>query len=189
VNKYTGAIRTRGGKQTATLAGGCFWCLEAAFKELRGIERVVSGYTGGAVPNPSYEQVCSGETGHAEAVQITFDPKVISYKEILDIFFSIHDPTTLNRQGNDVGTQYHSAVFYHNEEQKTIAEETIREFESKKVWKGSIVTAIVPFDKFYAAEDCHQDYYQHNSAQPYCRIVIAPKLSKFRSRFAEKTKR
>lgn len=153
---------------------------------MKGVERVVSGYSGGAVPNPSYEQVCSGGTGHAEAVQITFDPKVISYREILDVFFSIHDPTTLNRQGNDVGTQYRSAVFYHNEEQKTTAEETIRAFESNKVWSNPIVTEVVPFEKFYAAEDYHQDYYEHNNAQPYCRIVINPKLSKFRSHYRDK---
>jgi peptide-methionine (S)-S-oxide reductase len=159
------------------------------FKEVKGVERVVSGYSGGTAPNPTYEQVCSGLTGHAEAVQITFDPKVISYKEILDIFFSIHDPTTLNRQGNDVGTQYHSAVFYHNEEQKTIAEETIKGLESSKTWNRPIVTEVVPFEKFYAAEDYHQDYYEHNSAQPYCRVVINPKLSKFRSHYGEKLKK
>jgi len=176
-------------KRTATLAGGCFWCLEAVFKELRGIGRVVSGYTGGAVPNPSYEQVCSGGTGHAEAVHITFNPKVISYREILDVFFSIHDPTTLNQQGNDAGTQYRSAIFYHNKEQKTIAEETIKELESSKTWNSPIVTEVVPFEKFYAAEDYHQDYYQYNSTQPYCRVVIEPKLSKFRSRFTKKAKK
>jgi peptide-methionine (S)-S-oxide reductase len=140
------------------------------------------------MPNPTYEQVCSGSTGHAEAVQITFDPKVISYKEILDVFFSIHDPTTLNQQGTDIGTQYRSAIFYHSAEQKAIAEQTIRELESSKVWKGSIVTAVVPFEKFYPAEGYHQGYYQHNSAQPYCRIVINPKLSKFRKRYGDKLK-
>jgi peptide-methionine (S)-S-oxide reductase len=175
-------------KQTATLAGGCFWCIEAVFKELKGVERVVSGYTSGTVPNPSYEQVCSGETGHAEAVQITFDPKVISYREILDIFFAIHDPTTLNRQGNDVGTQYRSAIFYHNDEQKKIAEDKIRSLDSSKTWNNPIVTAIVPFDKFYPAEDYHQDYYQRNSAQPYCRIIIDPKMAKFRKRYSDKLK-
>jgi peptide-methionine (S)-S-oxide reductase len=174
--------------ETATLAGGCFWCLESVFKELRGVDRVVSGYTGGALPNPSYEQVCSGRTGHAEAVQITFNPKVISYKEILDVFFSIHDPTTLNQQGADMGTQYRSAIFYHSDGQKAIAEQVIQELDSKKVWKGSIVTAVVPFEKFYVAEDYHQDYYQHNSGQPYCRIVINPKLSKFRSHHRDKLK-
>jgi peptide-methionine (S)-S-oxide reductase len=159
------------------------------FKELKGVERVVSGYSGGTVPNPTYEQVCSIRTGHAEAVQITFDPTIISYKEILDVFFSIHDPTTLNRQGNDIGTQYRSAIFYHSDEQKTIAEQAIRELANKKLWASPIVTEVVPFDAFYLAEDYHQDYYQHNSAQPYCQIVISPKLSKFRSRFSEKTKK
>jgi peptide-methionine (S)-S-oxide reductase len=158
------------------------------FKELKGVERIVSGYTGGAVPNPSYEQVCGGRTGHAEAVQITFDPRVISYKEILDVFFSIHDPTTLNQQGADMGTQYRSAIFYHSDEQKAIAEQVIRELDSKKVWKGSIVTAVVPFEKFYVAEDYHQDYYENNSEQPYCRVVINPKLSKLRSHYREKLK-
>jgi peptide-methionine (S)-S-oxide reductase len=174
--------------ETATLAGGCFWCLETVFKELNGVWRVVSGYTGGAVSNPSYEQVCSGGTGHAEAAQITFDPKIIAYKEILDVFFSVHDPTTLNFQGNDVGTQYRSAIFYHSDEQKTIAEETIRELESSKICKSPIVTTIVPFDKFYPAEGYHQNYYEHNSAQPYCRIVIDPKLAKFRKRYSDKLK-
>ena len=156
---------------------------------MKGVERIVSGYTGGVVPNPSYEQVCSGVTGHAEAVQITFDPKVSSYRELLDIFFSIHDPTTMNRQGNDIGTQYRSAIFYYSTEQKTIAEQTIQELKSKKVWPNPIVTAVVPFDKFYAAEEYHQDYYRHNSGQSYCQIVISPKLSKFRSRFSEKIKK
>ncbi len=188
MKEATGAIRPTDNKQTATLAGGCFWCLEAMFKELKGVERVVSGYTGGALPNPSYEQVCSGETGHAEAVQITFDTKVISYREILDVFFSTHDPTTLNRQGNDVGTQYRSAIFYQSDEQKTIAEQTIRELMSAKTWNVPIVTAIVALDKFYAAEGYHQDYYKHNSAQPYCRVVINPKLSKLRSHYRDKLK-
>jgi len=174
--------------KTATLAGGCFWCLEAVFKELSSVERVLSGYTGGTVPNPTYEQVCSGDTGHAEAVQITFDPKLISYREILDVFFSIHDPTTLNCQGNDVGMQYRSAIFYHSDEQKTIAEETIRELESKKIWTNPVVTEVVPFDKFYTAENYHQNYYENNSTQPYCRIVIDPKLSKFRTHHLGKLK-
>jgi peptide-methionine (S)-S-oxide reductase len=159
------------------------------FKEVKGVERVVSGYTGGVVPNPSYEQVCTGGTGHAEAVQITFDPKVSSYRELLDIFFSIHDPTTLNRQGNDVGTQYRSAIFYHSDEQKTVAEQMIRELESSKIWKSPIVTAVVPFEKFYPAEGYHQEYYEHNSGQSYCRVVINPKLSKFRSHYRDKLKR
>jgi peptide-methionine (S)-S-oxide reductase len=140
------------------------------------------------VPDPGYEQVCSGGTGHAEAVQITFDPKIISYRDILDVFFSIHDPTTLNRQGNDAGTQYRSAIFYHNDEQKAIAEETIRELESKKLWADPIVTEVVPLAAFYPAEGYHQDYYQHNSAQPYCRVVIDPKLDKLRKRYSDKLK-
>jgi peptide-methionine (S)-S-oxide reductase len=159
------------------------------FKDLKGVGRVVSGYSGGTMPNPTYEQICSGGTGHAEAVQITFDPKVISYREILDVFFTIHDPTTLNRQGADIGTQYRSAIFYHSDEQKATAEQAIQELEGKKIWTSPIVTAVVPFDKFYPAEDYHQDYYENNSAQPYCRVVIAPELSKFRSRFSEKTKK
>jgi peptide-methionine (S)-S-oxide reductase len=175
--------------ETATLAGGCFWCLESVFKELRGIDCVVSGYTGGAVPNPSYEQVCTGGTGYAEAVQVIFDSTIISYRELLDVFFSIHDPTTLNRQGNDIGTQYRSAIFYHNDEQKVIAEQTIQELENKKLWPSPIVTTVVPFDKFYTAEDYHQDYYENNSAQPYCRVVIDPKLSKFRSHYSDKLKK
>ena len=158
------------------------------FKELKGVERIVSGYSGGTAPNPTYEQVCSGGTGHAEAVQITFDPKVISYKEILDVFFSTHDPTTLNQQGNDAGTQYRSAIFYHSNGQKAVAEQVIRELESSKTWKDSIVTAVVPFEKFYAAEGYHQGYYEHNSGQPYCRVVINPKLSKFRKRYGDKLK-
>jgi peptide-methionine (S)-S-oxide reductase len=140
------------------------------------------------VPNPTYEQVCSGRTGHAESVQITFDPKMISYSELLDVFFSMHDPTTLNRQDNDIGTQYRSAIFYHSDEQKSIAEKTIRRLESAKTWNVPIVTAVVPFEKFYAAEDYHQDYYGHNSAQPYCRVVINPKLSKLRSHYRDKLK-
>jgi peptide-methionine (S)-S-oxide reductase len=149
----------------------------------------VSGYTGGAVPTPTYEQVCSGGTGHAEAVQVTFDPKAISYKEILDVFFSIHDPTTLNQQGADIGTQYRSAIFYHSGKQKAIAEGVIRELESSKAWNSSIVTEVVPFEKFYPAEDYHQGYYEHNSGQSYCRVVIDPKLSKFRSHHRDKLKK
>lgn len=148
----------------------------------------MSGYTGGEVPEPSYEQVCSGSTGHAEAVQVTFDPSVISYRDILDVFFSIHDPTTLNRQGNDVGTQYRSAIFYHSEEQKSIAEEKVRELDSSKIWSSPIVTEIVPLDAFYPAEDYHQDYYANNSAQPYCRVIIEPKLAKLRKQYYDRLK-
>ena len=146
----------------------------------------MSGYTGGAVQNPSYEQVCSGGTGQAEAVQVTFDPKVVSYRDILDVFFSIHDPTTLNRQGNDVGTQYRSAIFYHSDEQKSIAEEKVRELDSSKILSSPIVTEIVPLDAFYPAEDYHQDYYAHHGSQPYCRAVIEPKLSKLRKQYGDK---
>ncbi|OGO02373.1 MAG: peptide-methionine (S)-S-oxide reductase [Chloroflexi bacterium RBG_13_52_14] len=172
----------------ATLAGGCFWCLEAVFAELKGVEKVVSGYTGGKVANPSYHEVCAGKTGHAEAVQITFDPRVISYKEILDVFFQIHDPTTLNRQGADVGTQYRSAIFYHNDEQKAIAEQMIKEINAAKVWKSPIVTEVKPFSAFYPAEDYHRDYFRQNSSQPYCQVVIAPKLAKFRKHYSHKLK-
>ncbi len=173
----------------ATLAGGCFWCLEAIFNEVDGIEKVVSGYTGGSTVDPTYREVCSGATGHAEAVQLTFDPDRISFTEILRIFFSIHDPTTLNRQGADVGTQYRSAIFYHNREQKSTAEDVIRELTAEKVFDDPIVTEVVPFDKFYAAEDYHLIYYEKNSQQPYCRMVIAPKLVKFRKRYREAGKK
>jgi peptide-methionine (S)-S-oxide reductase len=168
------------------MAGGCFWCLEAVFKELKGVNRVVSGYTGGSVPAPSYEQVCSGGTGHAEAVQVTFDPKVISYRDILDVFFSIHDPTTPDRQGNDFGTQYRSAIFYHSDEQKAIAENTIRELDFSKAWNSPVVTEVVPFEKFCPAEDYHQEYYENNATRPYCRVVIEPKLAKFRKLYRDK---
>jgi len=174
------------GKEITTLAGGCFWCLEAILKEVDGIEKVVSGYTGGTAVNPSYSEVCTGTTGHAEAVQATFDPGIISFKEILRIFFSIHDPTTLNRQGADVGTQYRSAIFYHNEEQKAVAEQVIQELSSENVWDSPIVTEVVPFNKFYAAEDYHQKYFEENRDQAYCQMVIAPKLVKFRKRYLEK---
>jgi len=174
--------------EVATLAGGCFWCIEATFYEVSGIEKVVSGYTGGKTINPSYSEVCSGATGHAEAVQLTFDPKRISYEEILRIFFSIHDPTTLNRQGADIGTQYRSAIFYHNEEQKAVAEQVIQELNTTKVWNAPIVTEIAPFHEFYAAEDYHQEYFEKNPEQAYCQMVIAPKLTKFRKRYLEKVK-
>jgi len=175
--------------QTATLGGGCFWCVEAVFVELKGIERVVSGYAGGAGENPSYSAVCSGTTGHAEVVQIAFDPQVISYKEILEVFFTTHDPTTLNRQGADAGTQYRSVIFYHDEEQRAIAEQVIREVEAAKIWGAPIVTEVSPLPPFYEAEDYHQDYYKQNSEQGYCRVVIAPKVSKVRAQYREKLKR
>jgi len=176
------------GKQTATLAGGCFWCLEAVFAQLQGVDSVISGYTGGAVPNPTYQRVCTGTTGHAEVVQITFDPVQISYREILEVFFDIHDPTTLNRQGADVGTQYRSAIFYHDEAQRQIAEQLIREKTAAKVWDDPIVTELAPFEVFYRAEDYHQEYFARNGHQPYCRVVVAPKVSKFRKLYLGKLK-
>ena len=176
------------GLDVITLGGGCFWCTEAAYLELRGIEKVESGYSGGSMPNPSYEQVCSGATGHAEVVQITFDPKVISLEEILRVFFTIHDPTTLDRQGADLGTQYRSVIFYNNETQKKIAEQVIKEVEASKVWKRPIVTQVIPFDAFYKAEAYHQDYFKQNPAQPYCQIVIAPKVAKLRKYYHDMLK-
>jgi peptide-methionine (S)-S-oxide reductase len=175
--------------QQATLGGGCFWCLEAVYVELRGVTKVVSGYTGGHVPNPSYQRVCSGSTGHAEVVQVTFDPAVVSYRELLEIFFTIHDPTTLNRQGADVGTQYRSAIFYHDEEQKQVAEEVIKEITAAKIWSKPIVTQVVPLDVFYPAEDYHQDYFANNPMQPYCQVVVAPKVSKFRKQYFEQLRK
>ncbi len=180
--------RTRSENEVATLGGGCFWCLEAVFQDLKGVEKVESGYAGGTLPNPSYEQVCTGTTGHAEVVQITFDPQVISFRELLEVFFTIHDPTTLNRQGPDVGTQYRSAIFYHNEAQKAIAEEVIRELNAAGIWDAPIVTEVVPLRAFYRAEAYHQEYFKRNPAQPYCRVVIAPKVAKFRQRYLEKLK-
>jgi peptide-methionine (S)-S-oxide reductase len=175
--------------EVATLAGGCFWCLEAVFDELKGVESVESGYAGGKVANPTYAQVCDGDTGHAEVVQITFDPQVLSYSDLLNVFFSIHDPTTLNRQGADVGTQYRSAIFYHNEQQKQSAAQVIKKIEAASIWDNPIVTEVVPFDKFYLAEDYHQEYFAHNSFQPYCRAVIAPKVTKFRRQFIDRLKK
>jgi peptide-methionine (S)-S-oxide reductase len=174
--------------EVATLGGGCFWCLEAIYEELRGVEKVESGYSGGAVPKPTYRQVCTGITGHAEVIQVTFDPEVVSFKDILEIFFTIHDPTTLNRQGADIGTQYRSAIFYHDEEQKRVAEEVISELEARHLWDDSIVTEVAPFDAFYRAEDHHQGYYRNNGYQPYCQVVIAPKVAKFRSKYLAKLK-
>lgn len=170
-------------REVATLAGGCFWCLQPIFQELRGVEGVEVGYTGGAVPNPTYEQVCTGRTGHAEAVRVTFDPSTISYEELLRVFFSVHDPTTLNRQGADVGTQYRSAIFYHTPEQRATAERVVAELEREGVWGRPIVTEVVPAGAFYRAEEYHQDYFRKNPWQGYCRIVIAPKVAKFRQGF------
>jgi len=166
--------------EIATLAGGCFWCLEAVFNEMKGVEQVVSGYSGGKSVNPSYQDVCSGATGHAEAVQVTFDPKVISYREILEVFFAIHEPTTPNRQGADVGTQYRSVIFYHDQRQKTAAEQMIGELNAAKIWDAPIVTEVQPLASFYPAEDYHQEYFTRNTGQSYCRVVVAPKLAKFR---------
>jgi peptide-methionine (S)-S-oxide reductase len=172
--------------EIATLGGGCFWCLEAVYDELKGVTDVVSGYAGGQAPNPSYKQVCTGMTGHAEVVQVTFDPAVITYHDILNVFFSIHDPTTLNRQGADTGTQYRSVIFYHSAEQQQIAEQTIAELNQEHLWDQPIVTEIVPASPFYAAEDYHQEYFKNNPTQGYCRVVIAPKVAKFRKQHLEK---
>jgi peptide-methionine (S)-S-oxide reductase len=172
--------------ETATLAGGCFWCLEAVFQLLKGVSRVTSGYAGGSMPNPSYEAVCTGRTGHAEVVQVEFDPSVISFRDLLDVFFTIHDPTTMNQQGADVGTQYRSAVFFHSPAQERTARATIAELEAGKVWDDPIVTEVVPFTVFYPAEAYHRDYYLRNPAQGYCRAVIAPKVAKLRKHFLEK---
>ena len=178
----------RSGRATevATLAGGCFWCLEAVYADLQGVEQVTSGYSGGSVPHPSYEQVCSGRTGHAEVVQVRFDPSRISFREILEVFFTIHDPTTLNRQGADVGTQYRSAIFYHTPEQKQTAEQVIKELNGAQIWDAPIVTEVAPFRAFYPAEEYHQGYFRRNPGQGYCRAVVAPKVAKFRKQFADR---
>jgi peptide-methionine (S)-S-oxide reductase len=175
--------------QTAILAGGCFWCLEAVFDDLKGVESVESGYSGGHVPNPTYKQVCSDTTGHAEVVRVTFDPSVITYRDLLKVFFAIHDPTTLNRQGNDIGTSYRSAIFYLDDEQKRAAEEVIAELTAAQLWPNPIVTEVTPFDTFYIAEDYHQEYFANNPFQPYCMAVVAPKVAKFRKQFVERLKR
>ena len=189
---------TKGGKkkmnstgkyEVATLAGGCFWCLEAVYNDLRGVEKVVSGYSGGRVANPTYEEVCTGKTGHAEVVQIKFDPQVITFKELLEVFFTIHDPTTLNRQGADVGTQYRSAIFYHSPEQKSVAEKVIADITGQKIWDKPIVTEVAKLDAFYPAEEYHQRYYERNPNQGYCRMVIQPKVIKFRRHFMSKLKK
>ena len=177
-----------GALETATLAGGCFWCLEAVYDNLKGVEDVVSGYSGGKKHNPSYQEVSSGMTGHAEVVQIKFDPVQVSFKQILQVFFTIHDPTTLNRQGADVGSQYRSAVFYHTPEQKAAAEQVIHELTTAGVWSKPIVTELVPFSEFYPAEDYHQEYFAQNPDQGYCQVVIAPKVAKFRKIFLSQLK-
>jgi len=173
--------------EIAILGGGCFWCTEAVFKRLKGVISVEPGYAGGWVENPTYEEVCTGETGHAEVVKIIFDPKLISFRELLKVFFTIHDPTTLNRQGEDIGTQYRSIIIYFNDEQKRIAEEEIKEAE--KIWKKPIVTEVVPFKNFYRAEDYHINYYERNPDKPYCRIVIAPKIAKLEKEWKELLKK
>jgi methionine-S-sulfoxide reductase len=175
--------------EVITLGGGCFWCTEAILLELRGVKSVVSGYAGGETENPTYEQVSSGRTGHAEVAEVTFDPKEISLHDLLVVFFTLHDPTTLNRQGNDVGTQYRSIVLYRNEEQKHTTEEVINEINEQKVWDKPIVTQVVPFEKFYPAENYHQNYFAQNSDQPYCQIVIEPKVLKLRKKFSEMLKK
>lgn len=174
--------------EVATLGGGCFWCLEAVYQRMDGVKKVVSGYTGGQVENPTYKAVCTGTTGHAEVVQITFDTKKVSYAEILEVFWRIHDPTTLNRQGADVGTQYRSAIFYHSDKQKEIAEKSIEAMIQAQVWNGKITTEVAKLGVFYGAEDYHQDYYNQNSGQGYCVAVVAPKVEKFKKIFKEKLK-
>jgi peptide-methionine (S)-S-oxide reductase len=174
--------------ESATLGGGCFWCLEAVYEQIQGVVHVVSGYAGGDVPNPSYKLVCTGTTGHAEVVQITYEPEVISFRDILEVFFSIHNPTTLNRQGADVGPQYRSIILYHDKSQKNTAEQVIDELERKNVWGDPIVTELIPLEEFYAAEDYHQEYFRKNPNQAYCQVVISPKVSKFRKRFSERLK-
>src|SRR5437763_6628649 len=173
-------------EETAVFGGGCFWCIEAIFQRLTGVTHVESGYRGGQIENPTYRQVCGGDTGHVEVVRVTFNPDEISYRDLLDVFFTVHDPTTLNRQGNDAGQQYRSVIFYSNEEQQRIAEQTIAQLNADKAFPEPIVTAVEPAEKFYAAEDYHQNYYNENSRQPYCMFVISPKLAKFEKKFAEK---
>jgi len=176
--------------EVATLAGGCFWCLEAVFDQLKGVKSVESGYMGGKTPNPNYEQVCSGTSGHAEVVRVTFDPEELEYRDLLSVFFAIHDPTTLNRQGGDAGTQYRSAVFYHSDEQKRAAEEVIAGITKERIFGSPIVTEVAPASQFHIAEDYHQEYFQRvGGGNPYCSMVIGPKVSKFRQRFVERLKR
>lgn len=175
--------------ETATLAAGCFWCVEAVFDDLKGVEDVVSGYSGGKRENPTYQQVCTGATGHAEVVQIKFDPQQISFRDVLRVFFTVHDPTTLNRQGGDIGTQYRSAIFYHTPEQKQIAHEVIEEITAERIYDHPIVTEVTEFTNFYPAEGYHQEYFANNPAQPYCAAVVAPKVRKFRDKFADRLKK
>ena len=172
-------------KMVATLGGGCFWCLEAVFENLRGVTQVESGYAGGKTDSPTYHQVCSGRTGHAEVVQVTFDPAVVSYREVLDVFFGTHDPTTLNRQGADAGTQYRSVIFYHNPEQEQLARQRIAELNAAQIWDAPIVTEVAPLQQFFPAEEYHQGYFRNNPEQPYCQAVVSPKVAKFRKHFAK----
>jgi peptide-methionine (S)-S-oxide reductase len=174
--------------EVATLGGGCFWCLEAVYLDLEGVRSVRSGYAGGEKPDPSYEEVCRGTTGHAEVVQVEFDPELTTFREVLEVFFSVHDPTTLNRQGADVGTQYRSAIFYHSSQQQEVAKDVIRELEAEGIWSDPIVTEVTPLNAFYPAEEYHDDYFRRNPNQPYCQAVINPKLGAFRARFSHKLK-
>lgn len=176
-------------REIATVAGGCFWCLDAVYRGLRGVERVVSGYSGGQVANPTYREICQGDTGHAEVVQITFAPEEVTYEDLLEIFFTIHDPTTRNRQGADIGTQYRSAIFYHSEEQRRTAERVIERLTAEQVWPDPIVTEVAPLSEFYPAEEYHQDYFGRNPGQPYCQVVVAPKVAKFRKAFLDRLAR
>jgi peptide-methionine (S)-S-oxide reductase len=175
--------------ETATLGAGCFWCVEAVFDDLKGVEDVVSGYSNGHTLNPTYRDVCGGDTGHAEVIQIKFDPEVISFKDILHVFFALHDPTTMNRQGGDIGTQYRSAIFYHSPEQEATAREVIAELEAKKIWDNPIVTEVTPVANYYAAEDYHQEYFANNPNVPYCAAVVAPKVAKFRQKYIDMLKK
>jgi peptide-methionine (S)-S-oxide reductase len=188
MNDETIPASSGGTREVATLGGGCFWCIEAVFAELKGVEKVASGYSGGTVENPSYEDVCTGRTGHAEVTQVTFDPNVLTYRDLLRIFFTVHDSTTLNRQGPDVGTQYRSVIFYHSDQQKRIADEVIREVEESRLWGRPVVTQVVPFQAFYRAENYHQQYFKNNRFQPYCLMIISPKVAKFRKQYRERLK-
>ena len=187
--KFTQNIKSMNQFELATFGNGCFWCTEAIFEQLEGVKKVESGYAGGQIKNPSYKEVCSGTTGHAEVIRLTYDPKVISYRELLDVFFNTHDPTTLNRQGADVGTQYRSVIFYHNEDQKTVANEMINDLENENVFEDKIVTEVTPINNYYVAENYHQDYYNNNKNQGYCRAVINPKLEKFIKKYKSKLKK
>jgi peptide-methionine (S)-S-oxide reductase len=184
-----GLAQNPSGKDVATLAGGCFWCLEAVYDRLEGVESVESGYMGGHTQKPTYRDVCDGDTGHAEVVQVTFDPKVLSFRDLLEVFFVIHDPTTLNRQGNDVGTQYRSSIFYHSPGQKAEAEKIVAELTADKAFPAQIVTEVVPAAQFHVAEKVHQEYFENNPNQPYCQFVVAPKVAKFRTTFAQRMKK